>query len=203
MRGERWDVTHAPKGPALQAGAEDRSAATLPSPIICQTKGEPERPHETPGPPQPKRTTQTQKHQAQPNHPQTKCQQHLEPQAVPEGAETLPPKGQRPPQEGRELDTKTRGGGWQAGTRSTKPMRANRTKEPMGERESAREQMCERAGACARPGIRKMKQKRLEKKTKARHLVQERLAEYESITSTHSQATGHQNVKTDLVEKGR
>ena len=59
MRGERWDVTHAPKGPALQAGAEDRSAATLPSPIICQTKGEPERPHETPGPPQPKRTTQT------------------------------------------------------------------------------------------------------------------------------------------------
>ena len=72
------------------------------------------------------------------------------------------------------------------------------------EGELAHEQKCVRALAYAHvQGSENETKRGLRKKTKARHPVQERRAEYENTIRNHSNATGHQNEKTDPVEKGR
>ena len=117
----------------------------------------------------PTKTHNTNKHKStrrSPTTPKPNANSIWNPKLSQREQKPYPPRARDLPRKGESWTPRPGGGGWQAGTRSTKPKRANRTKEPMGERESAREQMCERAGACARPGIRKMKQKRLEKKRK-------------------------------------
>ena len=99
----------------------------------------------------------------------------------------LPPKASSNPRLGQSWANKDKEGQRNKGTNSSRnspqenPHGHAGPSAPAGERECVREskraRVCVRTRAC--PGIRKMKQKRPEKKTKARHLVQEWRAQKE------------------------